>query len=104
MCGLCGALGGAEHWTAGAGRLSLGSTRRAERQERVRISNVLLHTQRMRLDDWQGSSYQLASATGKTEMLQSLPEVWPAAQRLSGRSIDPLDPALLAQLLAGTPE
>lgn len=103
MCGLCGALGGAEHWTAGAGRLNLAATRRAERLERVRVSNALLSTQRLRLDDWQGSAFVLSGATGKREIIGSLPEVWRAAQSMLGRVIDPLDAGLLARLLQDAP-
>ena len=103
MCGLCGALGGAEHWTAGAGRLALTATRRAERLEQVRVSNAVLRTQRLHLDDWQGSAFMLSSATGKREIVSSMPEVWSTAQRMLGRSFDPLDPAMLAHLLEAVP-
>jgi hypothetical protein len=98
MCGLCGALGGPAHWTDGAGRLDATQTRRAERQHQVSVCNALLHTQRLRLDDWHGSALVLSSATGKREVLSSLPEVWAMAQRMAGAAIDPLDPALWARL------
>ena len=98
MCGLCGALGGPAHWSQAAGRLDAALTRRAERQHQVRVCNALLHPQRLRLDDWQGSALVLSSPTGKREVLNSLPEVWATAQAMSGLAIDPLDPALWALL------
>lgn len=101
MCGLCGALGGPAHWTEGAGRLDATQTRRGERQHQVRVCNALLHTQRLRLDDWHGTALVLSSATGKREVLSSLPEVWAMAQVMAGSAIDPLDPALWAQLAEG---
>jgi hypothetical protein len=64
----------------------------------VRVCNALLHLQRLRLDDWQGSALVLSSPTGKREVLNSLPEVWATAQAMSGQAIDPLDPALWAML------
>ncbi|MFN3735855.1 hypothetical protein [Hydrogenophaga sp.] len=98
MCGLCGTLGGPAHWSQAAGRLDAALTRRAERQHQVRVCNALLHPQRLRLDDWQGSALVLSSPTGKREVLNSLPEVWVTAQAMSGQAIDPLDPALWALL------
>jgi hypothetical protein len=98
MCGLCGALGGPAHWTEAAGRLDATHTRRAERLHQVRVCNALLHTQRLRLDDWHGTALVLSSATGKREVLSSLPEVWAMAQSMSGAAMDPLDPALWALL------
>jgi hypothetical protein len=98
MCGLCGALGGAEPWTSGAGRLDLATTRRGERLERVRVSNAVLDLYRIRLDDWQGSSLIVSSATGQREIVTSLPEVWQCARRWLGRDIDPLQPQLLERL------
>jgi hypothetical protein len=101
VCGLCGALGGPAHWTEGAGRLDAAQTRRAERQHQVRVCNALLHTLRLRLDDWHGTALVLSSATGKREVLSSLPEVWARAQAMAGAAIDPLDPALWTRLEAG---
>jgi hypothetical protein len=105
MCGLCGVLGGPAHWTEGAGRLDAAQTRRAERQHQVRVCNTLLQTQHLRLDDWHGTALVLSSATGKREVLSSLPEVWAMAQLMAGAAIDPLDPALWVQLdaMGGAP-
>jgi hypothetical protein len=64
----------------------------------MRVCNALLHSQHLRLDDWHGTALVLSSATGKREVLTSLPEVWAMAQTMAGAAIDPLDPVLWAQL------
>jgi hypothetical protein len=96
MCALCGALGGGEHWadTPGADP----SPRRRERAHRVAAANRVLAHYHMRLSDWQGSAYLLATATGKTEIVDNLTHLWALAEQLAGRPCDPLDPALLAAL------
>ncbi len=93
MCGLCGTLGGPPHWTeAGAER------RRAGRLASVRITNAVLATAALRVDDWQGAAFLVAGATGRQEIVSDLQGVWEAGRMISGRSLDPLDPALLARL------
>ncbi len=99
MCGLCGILGGGEHWadrTPGAAERGL--TRRRERLDRVRLVNKVLRHYALHLDDWQGSSFLLRSRTGRTEIVDNLAALWPAAARMAGRRLDPLDPALIAEL------
>ncbi len=100
MCGLCGVLGG-PHWTEGAGRLDGAGTRRAERQRQVVAANAVLGIARLKLSDWQGRSFVLASPKGAQEVVDSLPAAWEAAAKMLGRKIDPLDPALLAHLHSG---
>jgi hypothetical protein len=104
MCGLCGLLGGGDHWTAtSANPQVFGATRprRAERAERVRLANAVLSAFALRLDDWQGASFVLSSPTGKREMMETLPDVWQAAAAMLGRPVDPLDPGVLARLAGG---
>jgi hypothetical protein len=50
MCGLCGAFGGAEHWTDGAG--ATGASRRADRQHRTRVANEVLGLFCLERNDW----------------------------------------------------
>ena len=45
--------------------------------------------------DWQGSAFVLSTATGKTEIVDNLAHLWMAAERLLGRSCDPLDEELI---------
>ncbi|MDB5402617.1 MAG: hypothetical protein JWQ55_4635 [Rhodopila sp.] len=96
MCALCGAFGGEEHWSTRAE--APGQTRRAERLARVRAANAVLGAFAMRLDDWQGAAFVISGATGRREVVDTLPQVWEMAGRMLGRSIDPLDPELIARM------
>lgn len=104
MCGLCGLFGGAGHWTAAAAHpevFGATRTRRAERAAQVRVANAVLAASGMRLDDWQGTRFVLSSPTGAREIVETLSDAWRAAAAMRGRSIDPLDPMLLARLRDG---
>jgi hypothetical protein len=75
-----------------------GRTRRAERLAHARVANGVLRIFSLRLDDWQGSAFVLTSATGKHQVVDSLPAVWQAAAAMLGRLIDPLDPDFIDRL------
>jgi len=104
MCALCGVLGGAGHWTDAAARpgiftrTSTALERRRERAQRVTRANRVLRHYRLHLSDWQGTSFLLSTATGKTEIVDNLAHLWMAAEKLTGRPCDPLDPDLIASL------
>lgn len=105
MCGLCGMFGVAEHWTAASGTAAAGAGaahRRAERQHQVRIANAVLAPFGLRCADWQ-NRFMVTSRTGKGVVVDHLGTLWPAAEKLAGRPIDPLDPAVIAraETLAG---
>jgi hypothetical protein len=106
MCALCGVLGGAGHWTDAVARPGVFTRtanaveRRHERLARVSHANRVLAAYGLSLADWQGSSFLLSTATGKTEMVDNLTHLWAAAEKLIGRPCDPLDPALLDRLEA----
>src|SRR5260221_9342399 len=95
MCGLCGMLGVA-HWADAAG-LGAPNARQA-RLRRARLLDDVLSLHRIRVDDWQGAALAVRGPTGRTELAASLAELWPAAEAIAGRKLDPLDPALLAHL------
>ena len=106
MCALCGVLGGKGHWTDSAsspavfaGRTEL-QTRLRERQARTRILNVVLKDHGVIVKDWSGNSYLLTSRTGRTAIVDTVSEIWPAAERISSQTCDPLDEGYL-RLLAG---
>jgi hypothetical protein len=107
MCGLCGVLGGSDHWTDAAARPGIftrntdPASRRRERMHRVAAANCILKHYRLTLADWQGSTFLLSTATGKTEIVDNLAHLWAAAERLLGRRCDPLDPDLIARLETG---
>ena len=104
MCSLCGILGANEHWADAAAREGVYTrnadpvARRRERADRVRLANRVLALYGMRLADWQGASFLLSTLTGKSEIVEDLGHLWPAAEKLSGRLCDPLAPDVLARL------
>jgi hypothetical protein len=106
MCALCGVLGGPEHWTDPVARPGVfvastdAAARRRERTRRVATANRVLKHYGLTLADWQGASFVLGTRTGRTEMVESLAHLWPAAERLLGRPCDPLDETLVACLEA----
>lgn len=94
MCALCGVLI-ESHWAeAGSGG--------RERAFRVRLLNRVLSHFGLELADWSGSVYLLRDRKGKTAVVENVGALWGEAERLAGRKLDPLDPALVAAL-AGTP-
>ncbi|MBX9457527.1 MAG: hypothetical protein KL863_16765 [Rhizobium sp.] len=104
MCSLCGVLGGNEHWADAVARPGVYTRnveridRRRERVNRVREANRILAAYALTLSDWQGSSYVIASRTGKSEIIEDLGHLWPAAERMIGRACDPLDPDIITRL------
>jgi hypothetical protein len=104
MCALCGVLGGKGHWSDSASAPAVFAgrtepqTRLRERQARTRLLNTVLKHHGVMVKDWSGSAYLLTSLTGRTAIVDTVGDVWGAAERLSGRTVDPLDEAYLATL------
>jgi hypothetical protein len=102
MCGLCGVLGAKDHWTDAAARPGTfgvaRTTRRRERFARIALANRILGHYGLKLSDFEGQSYVLRSATGRTELVPHLAGMWSAADRLARRPCDPLDFELIAAL------
>jgi hypothetical protein len=104
MCALCGVLGGNEHWSDTAAAPAVFAnrtephTRGRERQARTRLLNTALKYHGVVVKDWSGNSYSLTSLTGRTAIVDNIADIWPAAERLAGRTIDPLDEHYLASL------
>ncbi len=105
-------LGGRGHWTESAsspevfaGRTEVHTATR-ERQQRTRILNVVLGHYGLSVSDWTTGASVLRSATGRTALVDNVGALWPAAEGLAGRPLDPLDPALLAAITppAASPE
>jgi len=95
MCGLCGLLGGDFHWSSS---IQTGLPNRQERYQRVAQANRILAFYQLRLGDFQGVSYVLTTATGRSEIVSDLGQIWRTAELISGRALDPLDSRLLAAL------
>ncbi len=101
MCALCGVLGGKDHWTEPLNRegvyvrVSDPAQRRRERTHRIAEANVILSLFGLSLEDWQSDSYVLRTGTGRSEIVADLAALWPLAEKLAGRDIDPLEVAIL---------
>lgn len=104
MCGLCGILGDGTHWAdgvAGPGEPLASAVpwlRRQARRQRVLIGNMVLRHYGLSLADWQGSALLLRNRTGATQLVNTLADLWPKAERMAGVALDPLDPSLLQAL------
>lgn len=102
MCSLCGVIGGNDHWADAVARPGIYTratnsvSRRRERASRVRLANRILKGFGLTLSDWQGTSFVLATLTGRSELVDDLAHLWAVAEHLVGRPIDPLDPAFIA--------
>ena len=103
MCALCGVLGGKDHWTEPLQRdgvyvrASDPARRRRERTLRIARANAILGLFGLVMEDWQSDSYILRTRTGKTEIIGDLAALWPMAEKLAGRPLDPLAPDVLAR-------
>ena len=107
MCALCGVLGVEHHWSATPTGAAAGTAsadpalRRADRRHRIAAVNAVLAPARLSVAEWRGTAYLLRSPTGRTTVVDSLADLWPAAEAMTARSLDPLDPALLDALEGG---
>jgi hypothetical protein len=90
MCALCGVLL-EEHWAEQDGG-------RRARAFRVRLANRVLDYFGLRLDDWGGRVYVLRDRKGRAVVVANLGTLWVEAERLAGRTLDPLDPGLVRAL------
>ena len=112
MCILCSQLWVEDHWSdavsealdSGSDVVSLEThvarrgQRLRDRAERARLFNRILRGFGLSLQDWEGSSYILRDAKGRTAVVSNLAQVWAEAEGLVGRPLDPLDPDLLQRL------
>jgi hypothetical protein len=102
MCGLCGVLGAEDHWTDASARPDAfgarRTTRRQERFARIALANRILRHYGLKLGDFEGQSYVLRAATGRAALVPHLAGMWSAAEKLAGRTCDPLAPELIAVL------
>jgi hypothetical protein len=90
MCTLCNVLLN-EHWAEQEGG-------RRERVFRVRLLNRVLAFYGLKLDDWSGRIWILRDSKGRSAVIGDLGSLWVEAERLAGRTLDPLDPDLVAAL------
>jgi hypothetical protein len=104
MCSLCGVLGGKGEWSDSASAPAVFAgraepqTRLRERQACTRILNAVLKRHGVVVKDWSGNSYLLTGRTGRTAIVDTVGEIWAAAERIGGRACDPLDDRYLSAL------
>jgi hypothetical protein len=105
VCVLCGEFVYRIHWTdrhvedrVGENRSDYYRYRRRDRLHRVAVTNEVLRFYGLKVQDWSGSKYVLRDEKGRSELVQDLGSLWPVAQKLAGRLLDPLDPTLQAAL------
>ena len=109
MCGLCGVLSSAPHFTeAGtdAARVGPGGDphdRHLARAHRIELINAMLRPVAITVSDWSGSKYVVKGASGKTRLVDQLPQLWAALDEVADRPIDPLDRDYIAALAAVRP-
>ena len=99
MCALCGMFGGAGHWTDRPGAEPAG--RAVERRRQAAIVDLVLQPLGMRCSERDGRLV-VTGPSGQTKVVDHLGGLWPAADRLAGRPVDPLDPELLERLERST--
>jgi hypothetical protein len=72
-----------------------------DRAARASIVNGVLLWHGLTLQDWEGSSFILRDAKGRSAVVPHLAGMWEEAERLAGQRLDPLDPDLLERLRSG---
>ena len=92
MCSICGFPQTAGHWSE-AGSLSLHDRVRARFIAARKLGAILRNYGLTAHDDGVTPGVQIADRTGNIIVAGDLREVWIAAEKLSGKRIDPLDPA-----------
>lgn len=114
MCVLCNQLWIEDHWSEVAAieqetndgsdvvRLEVHVQRRGQRlrdrAERARLVGLVLRGMGITLQDWEGSSYILRDAKGKSAVVHDLATVWDEAAGMTGSAPDPLDTSFIASL------
>jgi hypothetical protein len=113
MCVLCNQLWIEDHWSevaadepadeaSGLVRLEVHVQRRGrrlrDRAERARLVGIVLRGWGISLQDWEGNSYILRDAKGKSAVVHDLATVWDEVARMTGHVPDPLDPSFIEQL------
>jgi hypothetical protein len=96
VCVLCYGLAGEEHWTDAPVGPEPAAALKARR--RSILTRVLGAAGLDYSDDPTGLTSLVSDRKGNVAVARSLGEVWAAAERVGGRRLDPLDPALLDRL------
>lgn len=104
MCVLCYELVPEDHWADGGPAGESSPAARPARHRRTRLIAEVLRPYGLTVSDTGTGPYRVvADRKGRAEVAAGLPALWQAADRLSGRPIDVLDPALLGALTETQP-
>ena len=96
MCILCYGLTGEEHWSDA--KVGAESTASVRARRRALLTAIMAAHGLGYSDDPTGVTSLISNRKGKVQVARSLGEVWAAGEQLVNRPLDPLEPALLAQL------
>lgn len=108
MCEVCAIFGAGEHWSDfGRARNAVFPFEdikfyRTERARRLALIGRIVAPAGLGVEDWDGEVAAVHDAAGRSVLCPTLGDIWPAAERLSGRVIDPLDDDFVAGLMAGS--
>jgi hypothetical protein len=107
MCVLCGQMFTEIHWSErllDPEMVSRGASETIRRQSRFArtrlLCKVMAHYGLDVRDDWSAMNYTVSNRKGTQQVVGSVAELWPAAAKMAGRTLDPLDFALLRRLRA----
>ena len=109
MCAFCAMFSSGPHWTeAGtnvgrSGATPLGHARFLDRAYRLRLVNRILNCYGCKADDWAGCQYMVHGHSGRTDLVDHLPQIWMVVEAIAKKPADPLDPRLLAALGGAAP-
>ena len=105
MCAFCAMLSGGEaHWTeagtnaGSSSEIEGGRARYLNRLYRVGLMNRVLDYYGCAAEDWANNNYIVRSRSGRTVIVDQLPQVWMTVDGIAGKQTDPLDSGLLAAL------
>jgi hypothetical protein len=94
MCASCGFPAAPGHWTE-AGAASAPDRLRARFRRAEVLKSVLPAYGLTAHDGAQVPGIQLSTLSGSHALVRDLEEVWAAAEKLAGASVDPLDPRFI---------
>jgi hypothetical protein len=94
MCSACGYPAAPGHWTEAGAATASDRLRTRFRRAQV-LKSVLPAFGLTAHDDGQVPGIQISTLSGDHMIVRDLEEVWAAAERMSGRAVDPLDPRLI---------
>jgi hypothetical protein len=99
MCVLCYELAPEDHWADGVRDDATAAAPARVRHRGTRVLSAVLRPYGLTVSDpGTGPHRTVADRKGSAEVAAGLPAVWQAADRLSPRPVDVLDPALLDAL------